>query len=133
MGAVFPPGYSAAEFALQALSTSLAAEFAPRPEEKTRVRPGPSVARVSGPAEEAVDYGTRAPWWVEYLAISGRTLRIRSRQRLQTRLNVINTLVISAIAGSVYWQLDSNQASIRARTGAVFFLFVHPVFSAIFE
>ena len=36
-----------------------------RPEEKTRVRPGPSVARVSGPAEEAVDYGTRAPWWVE--------------------------------------------------------------------
>ena len=33
----------------------------------------------------------------------------------------------------MYWQLDSNQASIRARTGAVFFLFVHPVFSAIFE
>eukprot|EP00927_Polykrikos_kofoidii_P004580 TRINITY_DN11805_c0_g1_i7.p1 TRINITY_DN11805_c0_g1~~TRINITY_DN11805_c0_g1_i7.p1 ORF type:complete len:622 (-),score=95.68 TRINITY_DN11805_c0_g1_i7:211-2076(-) len=84
----------------------------------------------AGPTDYSVDY---APFWVEICAIVKRTFIQRKRQRMQTRLNYASTLIISLIAGAIFFGVKDDQASIRNRTGAVFFLFVHPVFSAIFE
>merc|ERR1712176_910750 len=52
---------------------------------------------------------------------------------MQTQLNYISTVIISLSAGFIFFGVGDNQASVRNRTGAVFFLFVHPVFSSIFE
>lgn len=52
---------------------------------------------------------------------------------MHTKLNYLSTVLISIFAGTVYFAVGHDQASVRNRTGAVFFLFVHPVFSAIFE
>jgi hypothetical protein len=70
---------------------------------------------------------------VEYPAIAKRTLIQRWRNQMHTKLNYLSSVIIAVVASVVFFGVGRNQASVRNRTGAVFFLFVHPVFSAIFE
>jgi ABC-type multidrug transport system ATPase subunit len=124
---VCPQGFSVAEHAMDVISGMAKEDFPAGsakdlPEEEQKEVPKATVSR--------------APWLVEYAAITKRTFLVRSRQRLQTRLNILNTTLISLFAGTVYFQVGKTtvgEAAIRSRTGAMFFLLVHPVFSAIFE
>jgi len=130
-----PAHFNPAEFALELLSDKTAASAVSDSASKHKpvLRNTTSEAPAMSATTTAGAQQTYAPWWVEYIAVCRRTFLQRKRQRLQTRMNYINCLIISLLAGSLNFSIDSNQASIHNRVGAVFFLFVHPVFSAIFE
>lgn len=132
VGAPCPANYSVAEWTMEQISSRDAASVLSICRSAT-LESTIDVSKEENreePADYSVDY---APFWVEIFAIVKRTFIQRKRQRMQTRLNYASTLTISLIAGAIFFGVKDDQASIRNRTGAVFFLFVHPVFSAIFE
>eukprot|EP00746_Dinoflagellata_sp_MGD_P008039 gnl/MRDRNA2_/MRDRNA2_116026_c0_seq1.p1 gnl/MRDRNA2_/MRDRNA2_116026_c0~~gnl/MRDRNA2_/MRDRNA2_116026_c0_seq1.p1 ORF type:complete len:635 (+),score=109.39 gnl/MRDRNA2_/MRDRNA2_116026_c0_seq1:87-1991(+) len=146
IGQPVPTGYSIAEFMLDRISQAEADVLTICDAQAARgltIVGKTSAAPVNGVngayhAEDAAE-GTNswtktwAPWWVEYAAICKRTFLQRKRQRMQTRFNMMASGIISLVAGLIFFGVDDSQASVRNRTGCIFFLFVHPVFSAIFE
>jgi ABC-type multidrug transport system ATPase subunit len=142
VGQPVPTGYSIAEFMLDRISQAEAdvlticdAQAARHATIASKAVNGVNGASHLEDAAEGTNTWMKqwAPWWVEYAAICKRTFIQRKRQRMQTKFNIASSLIISMIAGIIFFGVDDSQASVRNRTGCIFFLFVHPVFSAIFE
>eukprot|EP01104_Vermistella_antarctica_P018239 TRINITY_DN6684_c0_g1_i1.p1 TRINITY_DN6684_c0_g1~~TRINITY_DN6684_c0_g1_i1.p1 ORF type:complete len:692 (+),score=176.21 TRINITY_DN6684_c0_g1_i1:91-2166(+) len=68
-------------------------------------------------------------WPVQFWYLAARALRNISRNPLVTYVQLIQTVFMGVLAGSIYWQLGLGQTSVQNRIGVLFFGLTNQAFS----
>lgn len=72
-------------------------------------------------------YATNIIWQI--LVVSHRTLKNMVRSPLEFFLQIVISVVFSAIIGGVYWQLDYTSEGLQNRIGGIFLIVMNQVFA----
>jgi len=70
----------------------------------------------------------RATWWTQFTALLWRSWLSVIRHPALTKVRTIQTIFISFLISSIYYNQDINQAGVRNLNGVIFFLVVNQTF-----
>ncbi|CAG2101407.1 unnamed protein product [Medioppia subpectinata] len=65
-------------------------------------------------------YVYKVNWFIQFWALLWRATLSAMREPMLTTVRLMQTLILSVVFGSIYWQLDKNQAGIMSTNGAIF-------------